>query len=123
MKLKIGGKEYELAFGMGFINALDNIYTQNLQGMAFGTGVESLITYLNMENPTSLYNGIKAATSHLKSKPSNEDLEAYITELAEKDELGKLYDDFFNALEKAPLVRKKIQTIKENMNEAQNEDQ
>jgi len=118
MNLTIGGKEYELEFGMKFINALDNIYTQSLHGMAFGMGVESLITYLNMENPASLYNGIKAGTAHLKSKPSNDDIEAYITELAEKDELGQLYEDFFNALEKAPLVRKKIQTVKENMEKA-----
>ena len=118
MNLTIGGKEYELAFGMKFINALDNIYTQSLEGMTFGMGVETLITYLNMQNPTSLYNGIKAATAHLKSKPSNEDIEEYITELAEKDKLEEMYNDFFGALEKAPLVRKKVKTVKENMNEA-----
>ena len=107
MELTIGGKEYKLAFGMKFIERLDHLYAQDLDGVKFGMGVESIVMYLKMENPTSLFFGIKAAAAHLKTKPSDEDIEVFITELAEKDKLSKLFKDFFSALEKAPLVQAK----------------
>ena len=82
MELTINGKNYELKFGLGFINAIDNIYTQEMHGVSFGMGLELLNTYLRLGRPTALFNVIKAGTSHLNSKPSNADIESYLEDLA-----------------------------------------
>ncbi|MBW8350781.1 tail assembly chaperone [Bacillus sp. IITD106] len=112
MDLLIGGKEYTLEFGLKFINELDKAYTQRLNGVEFGMGVESAITYLAMENPTVLYQIIKAGTSHLKSEPSNDDIEKFLVEHAEKGTLEKLFKDIQEAMEKAPFLKQKIQNFK-----------
>lgn len=114
MNLTIGGKEYELRFGMDFINTLDNIYTQEIEGMQFGMGVESLVMYLSMKNPRALYNAIKAGTSYLNSKPSNQEIEMFVTEKATKDELEQLFEAFQKALEEAPLLKPKMKQFKAN---------
>src|SRR5690625_5570455 len=82
MDLKINGKDYQLQFGLKFINQLDNIYTQEVDKVKFGMGVEMMTSYLAMRNPLVLLNIIKAGTSHLNSKPSNNDIENLLEEHA-----------------------------------------
>lgn len=112
MKITINGTEYQLEFGLKFIRKLDEAYTQSLDGMAFGLGIESAIPYLNMENPTVLYEIIKAGTAHLKSKPSNDDIENELLRFAEEDKLVKLFKDVQEAMETAPFLKGKIQKFK-----------
>lgn len=113
MDVVIGKKEYTLEFGLRFINELDNAYTQRLNGIEFGMGIESAITYLAMQNPTVIYQIIKAGTAHLKSKPSNDDIEAFLVEHAEKGTLEKLFNDVQEAMENAAFLKQKIQSFKE----------
>lgn len=119
MNLVIGGKEYQLEFGLRFIRELDIAYTQKSNGVEFGFGVESAVTYLAMENPTVIYEIIKAGTAHLKSKPSNDDIEAFLVEHAENDTLEKLFEDVMEALEKSPFLKRKIKDIKERAKQGQ----
>lgn len=109
MKMTIGGTEYELRFGLSFINGLDNIYTQEMSSVKFGMGLEMMNTYLELKRPTAIANIIKAGTSHLNSVPSNEDIETALEEVFEKGEQEKLFDDVKVAIEQAPFLR---QTIK-----------
>lgn len=115
MELTINDKNYELKFGLSFINTLDNIYTQTAEGMTFGIGIEMLQAYLSMGRPTALANAIKAATSHLNSKPSNNDLEAYLETLAEKDEkeFDKLFDEIEESMQTAPFLKRALQNQKQ----------
>lgn len=111
MILKIKGKEYELQFGLKFIRELDKAYTHKVDGMEFGLGVESAIPYLKMQNPTVLFELIKAATSHLKSKPSNNDIEDELLKRAEEGKLEELYDEFLKAMEESAFLKPKLKQI------------
>lgn len=112
MEIKIGNKNYELEFGLKFIRKMDEAYTIKADGAEFGMGIESAITYLNMKNPTVLYEIIKAGTSHLKSKPSNEDIENTLAKIAEEGQLDKTFNDIMKAMEDAPFLKQKIQRFK-----------
>lgn len=113
MNLLISGKEYTLNFGLRFIKEMDETYKVDANGMAFGMGIESTVSYMAMENPTVLYEIIKAGTAHLKSKPSNDDIESFLMEHAEKDTLEKLFKDIQEAMESAPFLKHKIKRFKE----------
>lgn len=116
MELKIGGKEYELRFGIKFINELDNTYKQNMDGAEFGMGIEMLNAYLEMGRPTALYNAILAGTAHLKSKPSRNKVEEYLEELAmqEDEAYEQLFDQMKEEIEQAPFLKRALKNMKKN---------
>lgn len=118
MNITINGKEYELEFGLKFIYEMDKAYTIKQGGAEFGMGIESAITYLAMRNPTVLQQIIKAGTSHLKSKPSDQDIENELLKIAEKGSLDKLFKDVMKAMESAPFLKQKIKMYKEKAKEA-----
>jgi|SRR5690625_3302404 len=111
MILTIGDREYELDFGLDFIATLDKFYTAKEGGLEFGVGVDMAISYMKMENPTVLVSLIKAGTSHLKSKPSNEDINEFLTELAKSDKLSDLYKEFEESMEVAPFLKGKLKQV------------
>jgi len=113
MDLKINGKDYQLQFGLKFINQLDNIYTQEVDKVKFGMGVEMMTSYLAMRNPLVLLNIIKAGTSHLNSKPSNNDIENLLEEHANGGTLEKLFKDVTEAMENAPFLKNKMKRAKQ----------
>lgn len=119
MDFTINGKEYQLQFGLKFIRTLDQAYTQKADGMEFGLGVETAIPYLKMENPTVLYELIKAATSHLKSKPSNDDIENELEKRAMEGKLDKLYPEFEKAMEESAFLKSKMKKFKQAVKENQ----
>lgn len=113
MEIEINGKNYELAFGLKFIRNLDEIYKQNIDGMEFGIGVETAIMYLQLKNPPVIYDLIKAGTSHLRSKPSNVDIENEMEKMAEADELFDWFDKFKIAMEESAFLKPKLKNITE----------
>lgn len=117
MELEIGGKKYELRFGLSFINTVDGIYVQEHKGsgMGIGMGIEMIEMYMELGRPTALYNAIKAGTSHLNSKPSNYDIEAYLEDLAEQDndEYEKLFDQLKEAMDQAPFLKRTKKALQE----------
>jgi|SRR5699024_1770716 len=113
MELTIGDKKYELKFGLSFINAIDNTYTQSMSGVEFGMGVEMLSTYMGLKRPTALYNLIKAGTSHLNSKPSNNDIEEFLENEFSEGRQEELFDRAMEAMEQAPFLKQTVQGMKE----------
>ena len=114
MKFKIDGKEYQLEFGMKFINELDKRYAVDYQGFKFGMGVNMAFMYLNQYNPTVLQNIISAAVSHEKNKPSEKKIEESIVQYAiENDGLDKLFEQLLDELGKSPLLKSTIQRFAE----------
>lgn len=111
MELKIGGKKYQMIFGLDAIDTLDRIYKTTVNGVDFGVGVNMLITYLFDGNPTALRNAIKAGTSTEPQKPSNEDIEQYLTEVAEAGKLEALANDFLNLLRTQPFTKSKMKVF------------
>lgn len=119
MNITINGKEYELVFGLKFIRELDKTYTQKIDGMEFGVGIETAIPYLKMKNPVVLYEIIKAATSHLKSKPSNEAIEKELEKLAEEDKLDQLFEDIEKAMGESAFLKPKMKMFNQAIKVAQ----
>lgn len=114
MKFKINGQEYQLEFGMKFINELDKRYSVNYEGFKFGMGVNMAFMYLNQYNPTVLQNIISAAVSHEKNKPSEKKIEEAIIEYAtENDGLGQLFEELIEELGKSPLLKATIKRFQE----------
>ncbi|WP_433956995.1 tail assembly chaperone [Cytobacillus horneckiae] len=113
MEIEINGKKYQLEFGMKFIRKMDEVYFIDKEGAKFGMGIESAVTYMAMQNPTVLFEIIKAGTSHLKSKPSNEEIETEIEKYAIEGKLEDLFLKFEQALGEAPFLKHKIKDFKE----------
>lgn len=118
MELNIGGKSYELRFGLSFISEMDNLYTQSMSGVSFGMGLEMMNTYLELRRPTALANVIKAGTSHLNTKPSNDDIEEYLADVFVKEEQEKLFKEVEVATEQAPFLKQTIKGLKQESNQA-----
>lgn len=118
MKLLIGGKEYELEFGLDFIAELDKRYTAKQEGLEFGVGVEMATSYLRMKNPTVLEILIKAATSTEKSKPASKDIKAYLEEQAANDKLEDLFNQFEDEMTTAPFLKGKLQQFNKELKRA-----
>src|SRR5690625_4351127 len=114
MELDINGKKYELRYGLRSINALDNLYTQDMNGVEFGMGMEMLNAYLDLGRTTALLNAIKGGTSHLKSKPSNDDIENFLEDIAmsDEDKYEKLFDQLKEEIEQAPFLKRALQNMK-----------
>lgn len=118
MELKIGEKNYELRFGLSFIREMDMLYTQSMSGVSFGMGLEMMDTYLELRRPTALANVIKAGTSHLNTKPSNDDIEEYLADIFVKEEQEKLFKEVEVATEQAPFLKQTIKGLKQESNQA-----
>ncbi|WP_040985538.1 tail assembly chaperone [Oceanobacillus jeddahense] len=112
MEIQIGEKKYELVFGMKFIRKLDEMHTFKQYGQEFGAGVETAMTYIGLMNPTILVDIIKAATSHLNQKPSNNDIENYIEAQASEGKMNDLFKNITEAMEESVFLKEKLQNFK-----------
>lgn len=119
MELTLGGNKYQLEFGLEFIASLDKMYTQKSEGMEFGLGIESVIPYIKMQNPTVLVNIIKAGTAHLKSYPSNLDIKEFLTKLANDEKLEEFFEQVEDEMRVAPFLKGKMKMVDKNIKEQQ----
>ncbi|MBD8006530.1 tail assembly chaperone [Bacillus norwichensis] len=113
MKLMINGKEYEMKFGIGFIKKLDQIYPASMNGVEFGMGIEQSMFYFKTKNPTVLFNVIKAATDHLNSKPSNNDIEEELEKIASESQLNGLFETLEHEMRESVFLKQKIEDFEE----------
>lgn len=82
--IEINGKEFELNFGIGFVNQLDEMYKSSGNGIELGTGLQYAVIYLKDYNPAQLANMIFAATRFAKGpKPTVEAIEGWLVEKGE----------------------------------------
>lgn len=112
MKITINDKEYTLRFGTKFINSLDNIYSQNMNGVEFGMGMEMMQSYMGLRRPTALINVIVAGLSHLNTAPSEDKVEEYLEAVFEKGEDEKLFVEVEKSMEQAPFLKRKMKELK-----------
>ena len=105
MQLKIGEKEYAIILGFDAINYLDEVYYFEVNGIKLAQGVKIVMQYLMDENPVALYHMIKAGISTESQKPSNADIEAFISELGEKNKMQKMFGEMIEELKKQPLTK------------------
>lgn len=113
MKLEIAGKEHQLEFGVRFLREMDKTYTEKVDGMEFGLGMEKAGFYLTTENPLVLVDVIKAATAHDKNSPSAKEIEKAIEVHAEEHGLDKLFADIKEELGKSTWTKNKMKKFLE----------
>jgi len=95
MVLKINDKDIEVRFGLAFVRTLDSIYFVTSDfGTRMGAGLTLVIPRLLNDDVVALATVLHAGTAHLKSRPSQteideciescEDLEALFKEVLEE---------------------------------------
>ena len=101
MNLVINGKDYELYFGLDFINYLDKKYFVEQNGFKLGQGLTYTVAQIELGNPSILVDLIVAGTiTGNKVKP--EDAKLFIETQAD---IEALMNDFLLSLEKSPVTR------------------
>lgn len=115
MVVTIGGKDYKLFFSIAGIDFLDRTYYIEAEGVQFGFGVGLLTSQLAMGNVVGIFNAIKAGLYNKNIK--DEDIEKFIMEAAEKDELDKLAEELLGELKKQPLTKKTSENLTQKIEE------
>lgn len=115
MVITIGGKDYKLFFSIAGIDFLDRTYYVEAEGIQFGFGVGLLTSQLAMGNVVGLFNAIKAGLYNKNVK--DEDIEKFIMEAAEKDELDKLAEELLGELKKQPLTKQTFENLTQKIEE------
>lgn len=113
MELVIGGKVYQLTFGIEFIRQVDNRYDKQLEvagDMEFGLGLVYIISPLSLGTPVAMSDVIQCATAHYVQKPSKADIEEYLLNL-EDEEYNKLRDDFLEQFNQSKAITKTLDMI------------
>lgn len=108
--VNIDGKDYELHFGWGFLEYVNNVYgvEQKGQKSQFG-GMYILYTGSTLQDPHTLVHIIKAGTITERQKPSNKGITEFIEGLLEEEgAYEELYSQIWNEIEKKPLLRKAL---------------
>ena len=115
MILKINDKEYEAFFGMAFVKALDDKYSQKgIGGAKFGLGLSVIIPKLLDGDTTALEECLAAGFSSEKDKPSTKDIDAYIDNV---EDIDALFDEVIDGLKKHNATKKKALQIIEAIEE------
>lgn len=105
MILTINNKNYELKFGLGFLAEMNKRKSAEFEGVATGYGAMPILQMgMMMGDPLALLDLIKVATAHCPQKPSNVELEQYLTELAINNQIQTVFDSIFNEIKKSPIL-------------------
>lgn len=105
MILTINGKNYELKFGLGFLAEMNKRKPAEFEGMKTGYGAMALFNVGQfLGDPLAFYDLIKAATAETPQKPSNEELEAYLTQLIVEDRIEQVFTSVLAEVKKSPIL-------------------
>lgn len=108
MNLEINGVDYELNFGLRFCREISKDKKQSSHGIDLRIGIENAVTNLYVGDVLILLDLVKAATSHLKKKPSEKEIEDFLDTY---DDLGGLCDDFLSQLLEQSATKKKATEV------------
>jgi len=101
MKLTINKKDYELKFGLDFINSLDKKYYIEQDGFKLGQGLTYVVLQSELGNPMILVDLIMAATV-TSAKLKLEDVKSFVENEAD---IEQLMVDFMKKLKETPITR------------------
>ena len=112
MILTIGGKEYTLHFGIGFLREMNKLHSAELEGMKTGYGAMTLFNAGKaLNDPLAFIDVIKAGTVTEAQKPSNEAIEKYLEELIVNEQYDKVIEDLVNELKASALLKKAMNLV------------
>ncbi|WP_243343553.1 tail assembly chaperone [Anaerococcus sp. AGMB09787] len=116
MNIKINNKEYDLYFGFDFIDYINNNSSLSVQGMQIGLGgVQMLSLGITNKTPSTMRLIIKGATNTLNSKPSNADIEEYISDLIVANKYDEVFDSLVQELGEHALVLREMGVSQEDI--------
>lgn len=105
MILTINGKNYELKFGLGFLAEMNKRKPAEFEGMKTGYGAMALFNVGQfLGDPLAFYDLIKAATAEAPQKPSNEELEMYLTQLITEGRIDQVFESIMAEVKKSPIL-------------------
>lgn len=105
MILTINGKNYELTFGLGFLAEMNKRKPAEFEGMKTGYGAMALFNMGQLlGDPLAFYDLVKAATAEATQKPSNEELEAYLTQLITENRIDTVFSEIMVEVKKSPIL-------------------
>lgn len=105
MILTIGGKEYTLKFGLGFLKTMNEMHAATIEGMNTKYGAMTLLNVgVGLNDPMAFVDIIKAGTAEAPQKPSDNAIEDYIIELAKNRKYQEVVTEVMDELKKSPLL-------------------
>lgn len=108
MQLTINDVDYELNFGLRFCREISKDKKQSSHGVDLTIGIENAVTNLYVGDVLILPDLVKSATSHLKKKPTDKDIEDFLDNY---DDLGGLCEDFLSQLLEQSATKKKATQV------------
>ena len=109
MNININGMDYEVRFGVGFTRAIDEKYPLgNGADSHFGLGLENTIPYLLTFSITVLAEFLYLGTVHLKKRPTQSMIDAYIDKC---EDIDGLFAEVMDELKKSNATRLKVNRL------------
>ena len=113
MKLKVGSKNYDLNFGIGFVRNLDKYYGVSVQGMSFGMGLTQALSVLRVYDPDCLSEVLYIATWSDASRPTQEAFDRVLED--DNTDIEKLFDDVVKELATANATKIAVKNLQAQM--------
>lgn len=110
MKLKVGSKNYDLNFGIGFVRELDLRYGLGANGTSFGMGLTKALYGLRVYDPASLSDVLYTATHADAVRPDPKAVDRMLED--DNTDIEKLFDDVATELSKANAVKLAVKNLK-----------
>ena len=101
MVLNINDNDYELNFGIRFLNQLNKLYEDKTSPVKIERGLVTLVANLSMMSPVALLDGIMAST--YKQKPIL--TEDKVEEWLEEQDINEMCESFLEQLKTSPMTK------------------
>ena len=116
MQVKIDGKDYELNFGIRFINLMDQNHNLSNNGIKTGMGVNQAVTSLTMLDPIGLAEIIECTTWINKERPTMNQIYNFLDTTAD---IAKLCKDILKELQTSNSTKAQVKNVLKTMKNAQ----
>lgn len=110
MKIKVGNKNYELNFGIGFVRELDQRNGVGAKGVKFGMGLTKTLYGMRVYDPACLSDILYSATWADSTRPMPQAVDRMLE--SENTDIEKLFDDVTAELSKANAVKLAVKNMK-----------
>lgn len=112
MNITIASKDYNLYFGLDFLEYCEDTGGMKMEGVNLGIGgFNMMYSKLEMFDPVTVLKVIQGATNTYKSKPSKADIEELLVDKIESDSYEDFVEEILTELKKQPFTKVQINKI------------
>lgn len=112
MNVNISGKDYDLHFGLDFLEFCEDTGGMKVDGVNIGIGgFNMMFSKLEMFDPVTVMKVIQGGTNTYKSKPSKANIEELLIEKIESDSYEEFVEEILAELKKQPFTKVQIKKI------------